>query len=240
VAARRSRAYLVLEIKGMRVMTWNIWNGGEGRLDAIERVLRGQNADVVALQEANDRSAVETLARDLGMELVYGEANSAYAVAWLSRAPVERALNRRLPVLDKTLLEIEVGGLRLCTTHLSAGRTLADEPRRIDETHAILDEIGKSADLLVGDFNAVHPDDAMGTPPPEEGLEHVSREPIALILEAGFVDCYRERHPEDRGWTYLSWHLWARIDHVFARRAPRSCDVVDTDASDHFALVADF
>lgn len=220
-------------------MTWNIWDGGEGRLDAIERVLREQDADVVALQEANDRSAVEALATRLEMEFVYGEANSAYAVAWLSRLPVVRAENHRLPVLDKTLLEIEVDGLSLGTTHLSAGRTLADEPHRIEETEAVLAEIGGRADLLVGDFNAVHPKDAIGTPPPEEELGHVSRRPIQLALEAGFTDCYRELHHGDRGWTYLAWHPWARLDYVFARLLPRSCEVVETDASDHFAVVAE-
>ena len=76
-----------------------------------------------------DRAAVETLGARLGMEVVYGEANSEFAVAWLSRVPVARAENHRLPVLEKTLLEIEVDGRRLFATHLSAGRTRADEPQ---------------------------------------------------------------------------------------------------------------
>jgi endonuclease/exonuclease/phosphatase family metal-dependent hydrolase len=222
----------------VRVLTWNIWNGGEGRNDAIQRVLREQDADVVALQEANDRGLVEGLAAALDMELVYGEANGPFAVAWLSRSQVERAQNHRLPVLEKTLLEIEVAGLRLFATHLSAGRSKADEPRRIAETEAIL-EVGRSADMLVGDFNAVHPDDEIGDPPPEEQLEHVSRRPVELVLDAGFTDCYRSLHDE-AGWTYLSWHPWARIDFVFGRRSAQACEVVETDASDHFPVVADF
>jgi endonuclease/exonuclease/phosphatase family metal-dependent hydrolase len=221
------------------VLTWNIWNGGDGRLDAIEDVLRDQDADVVALQEANDRAAIETLGERLGMQVVYGDANSVFAVAWLSRPAVARSQNHRLPVLEKTLLEIEVDGMQLFTTHLSAGRTKAHEPRRIDEAEAIL-ELAVDADVLVGDFNAVHPNDALGTPPPEEELDYISRRPIEFVLEAGFADCFRELHPDERGWTYLSWDPWARIDYVFARRAPRSCDVVETDASDHFAVVADF
>ena len=223
----------------MRVLTWNIWEGGRDRLGAVEEMLRAHEPDVVALQEANHRAEVEALAGRLGMELVYGEANSPYAVAWLSREPVARARNHRLRVLDKTLLEIEVGGLCLCTTHLSAGRTLADEPHRIDETRAVLAEVGTSADVLAGDFNAVHPSDEIGTPPPDEHLDHVSRTPIELVLAAGFVDCYRELHPDTDGWTYLSWNPWARIDFVFARQKPHSCEVVQTDASDHFAVVAD-
>lgn len=223
----------------MRLVTWNIWNGGEGRLHAIEHVLREQDADVVALQEANDRDSVERLAASLEMQLVYGDANSEYAVAWLSRLPITRSANHRLPVLEKTLLEVEVGGRRLFATHLSSGRRLAHEPRRIAEAEAILVELGRSANVLVGDFNAVHPGDEIGPPPSEEELEHVSRRPIELLLEAGLRDSFRELHPHDRGWTYVAWQPWARLDYVLARELPRSCEVVESDASDHFALVAE-
>jgi exodeoxyribonuclease-3 len=223
----------------VRVVTWNIWNGGEGRSDAIERVLREQDADVIALQEANERGIVEALGVRLGMDVVYGDANSEFSVAWLSRVPVARSQNHRLPVLEKTLLEIEAGGLRLLTTHLSAGRTKAHEPHRIAEAEAVLDLAGE-ADVLAGDFNAAHPRDEIGVPPPEEELEHVSRRPVELVLEAGFVDCYRSLHGE-AGWTYLSSHPWARIDFIFARgREPHVCEVIRSDASDHFALGADF
>jgi len=221
----------------LRLVSWNIWNGGEGRVQAIERVLREQDADVVALQEANDRAAVERLASALEMELVYGEANSEFSVAWLSRLPVARSENHRLPVLEKTLLEVDVGGRRLFATHLSAGRTLAAEPRRIAEAEAIVAAMGASADVLVGDFNAVHPRDEIGSP--VEELEHVSRRPVEVVLEAGFVDSFRELHPGDRGWTYVAWQPWARLDYVLAREVPRSCEIVESDASDHLALVAD-
>jgi endonuclease/exonuclease/phosphatase family metal-dependent hydrolase len=204
-------------------------------------VLREQDADLVALQEATDRAAVEALGACLGMEVVYGEANSEFAVAWLSRLTVARAQNHRLPQLEKTLLEIEVEGRRLFATHLSAGRTRADEPRRVAEIEAILEHVGEG-DVLVGDFNAVHPDDAIGAPPPEEQApaDYVSRWPVELVLEAGFTDCFRVLNSSERGWTYLAWHPWARLDYVFARQRARACTVVETRASDHFALVADF
>jgi exodeoxyribonuclease-3 len=202
--------------------------------------LREQNADLVALQEATDRGAVEALGARLGMEVVYGEANSEFSLAWLSRVPVARAENHRLPKLEKTLLEIEVDGRRLFATHLSAGRTRADEPRRIAEVDAVLAHVGRH-DVLVGDFNAVHPDDEIGAPPPEEQApaDYVSRRPVELVLEAGFTDCFRALNPDQRGWTYLAWHPWARIDYVFARRGAHSCEVVETRASDHFAVVAE-
>jgi endonuclease/exonuclease/phosphatase family metal-dependent hydrolase len=226
----------------VRLVTWNILDGGAGRIDAIARVLRDADPDLVALQEANDRAGAAELASALEMALVYGEANSAYAVAWLTRLPLARSQNHRLAALDKTLLEVEVDGLRLFATHLSAGRAPEDEPRRIAEVAAILERIGGVDGVLVGDFNATHPGDATGAPPVEEDAPggYVSRRPVELVLEHGFVDCFRTLHPDERGWTYTSEHPWARFDFVFARALrPRSCRVVGTTASDHFALVAE-
>ena len=181
------------------------------------------------------------------MELVYGEANSTFAVAWLSALPVQATTNHRLPMLEKTLLELDLGDVRLFATHLRAGRTQRDAELRTEEVDAILDTIGGAECLLVGDLNAVHPDDEVGVPPPEERLEFVAREPIRRFLDAGFLDCYRRHHPAGRGWTYLTWHPWARLDFVLARSelATRvsSCDVVTGEdarsASDHFPVLAE-
>ena len=203
-------------------------------------MLREQAADVGALEEATERAAVEALGARLGMEVAYGEANSEFAVAWLSRVPVAHAKNHRLPELEKTLLEIEVDGRRLFATHLSAGRTRADEPRRVAEVEAILARVG-DGDVLVGDFNAVHPGDEVGAPPSEEQApaDYISRRPVEFVLEAGFTDCFRALNSSERGWTYLAWHPWARLDYVFARQRARACTVVQTQASDHFAVVAE-
>jgi endonuclease/exonuclease/phosphatase family metal-dependent hydrolase len=182
------------------------------------------------------------------MELVYGEANSPYAVAWLSALPVQATTNHRLAILEKTLLKVDLGGVGLFATHLRAGRTERDADLRTEEVKAILETIGDAECLLVGDLNAVNPDDEVGVPPPEQRLEFVAREPIRRFLEAGFVDCFRRHHPAERGWTYLTWQPWARLDFVLARGelAGRvsSCHVVTGDdalrASDHFPVVADF
>ena len=191
--------------------------------------------------------AAAGLAGRLGMELVYGDANSPFAVAWLSALPVQATTNHRLPVLEKTLLEVHLDGLRLFATHLRAGRTERDAELRTEEVEAILDTIGDAECLLVGDLNAVHPDDEVGAPPPQERLEFVAREPIERLLDAGFVDCYRRHHPVERGWTYLTSQPWARLDFVLARgdlaRRVTSCDVVTGEdalrASDHLPVVAE-
>jgi endonuclease/exonuclease/phosphatase family metal-dependent hydrolase len=182
------------------------------------------------------------------MELVYGDANSRFAVAWLTALPVRATTNHRLPILEKTLLELDLGDLRLFATHLRAGRTERDSELRTAEAAAILDVIGDGDCLLVGDLNAVNPTDSVGIPQPEERLEFVAREPIELLLDAGFADCYRLQHPSEDGWTYLTRQLWARLDYVLARGGIagrlRSCEVVTSDdalrASDHLPVVAEF
>lgn len=202
----------------MRILTYNIWNGGEGRLGLLADVVRAVDADAVALVEANSLRNAQELARGLGLELLHAEANSEFAIGWLTRGPLARGVNHRLPVLEKTLLEAEYGGVHLFATHLAAGRREEHETRRIAEVEAILAVLGRCAGphVLVGDFNAVAPDEPIGDPPPEERVEHVARRPVALLLEAGYVDCYRAAHPEPAGWTYLSHHPWARLDFVFA------------------------
>src|SRR4051812_34808782 len=227
-------------------MTYNIWDSGLGRLPLIERVIRAEGPDVVALQEVTERVAAEGLAARLGMQYVHGDANSAFGVAWLSRRTVASAENHRLPELAKTLLAIEVAGVRLFATHLVHGRDVGSERVRLREVEAILGVLARvgGPHVLVGDLNAVHPDDAVGEPPPQERLEHVAREPVRRLLEAGYVDAFRVAHPDERGWTYLAQHPWGRLDHVLVNGIDvRASHVVAAaparQASDHLAVVAE-
>jgi endonuclease/exonuclease/phosphatase family metal-dependent hydrolase len=107
----------------LTVLCYNTQRGGEHRLPAIAEVVRAQHADVVCLVEANDRTNTETLATELGMTLVITEANSPHHLAWLSHLPLLRAVNHRLPSLNRTVLEVTVcwtnQPVRLFATHLA-------------------------------------------------------------------------------------------------------------------------
>ncbi len=238
------------------VLSYNIQEGGEGRLPLIVGVIRKRRPDAVALLEANSRANAETLAHDLGMHLAYGEANSAYAVAWLSRRPIQRVANHRLAILAKTLLEVEVSWegspLRLFATHL-ASRHDASRPEA--EMQAILDALRRHAGqplLFAGDLNALRPGDPVGAPP--TGVEPrgdarpgAPRRAIGFLVDAGYTDCYRVRQ-EAPGYTYPSGAPWLRLDYIFAspRLAPRLgvCDVLAGEtarrASDHLPVWATF
>ena len=81
----------------------------------------------------------------------------------------------------------------------------------------------------------------------------IERWTVPRLTSAGYVDCYRQVHPDGEGYTCATWMPAARIDYVFAdpTMAGRllGCDVVglngmpDADAagaSDHFPVIADF
>jgi exodeoxyribonuclease III len=238
-----------------KVLSYNLNCGGNGRLPFIETVIRAQQADVVALLEANSQTNAETLAQRLEMELVYGPANSEFAIAWLSRLPIEASRNHRLKILAKTLLEIGVMWqglpLSLFATHLIHGRTAGEARQRTKETQAILEvlqPLAGSPHLLVGDFNAIHPGDPIGQPPSGEKKAYTARQPIRLILGAGYLDCFQKKRTNVPGYTYPSSQPWLRLDYIFASpsMAARLAagDVVKgeatKEASDHLPIWAEF
>ncbi len=233
----------------LRIMSYNILLGGEDRIPHITNVIREQKPDVVALLEANDRDNVEQLARELEMQLVFGEANSEFHVAWMSRLPLLHTDNHRLPVLTKTLLEIELQWERrhihLFATHLQHKREPEFEQKRVEEMRAIIDVMRRAGDrphLLVGDLNTLRPGDPTGV---ETDMPRVV---IPMLLASGYIDCYRRTHPIAAGYTYKLPDLALRLDYMFASIEMslhlHSCDVVNTEeartASDHLPIRGEF
>lgn len=157
------------------------------------------------------------------MQVTYGEASSWASVAWLSRLPIRSATNHRLPELAKTVLEVEVmwadAPLHLFVRHLADRRQEVTQPRdaEVQTILGLLPSIGSRCHLLVGDFNAVAPGDPVGEPPTGvvktgEALPDASRGTLQHLLEAGYLDCYRVRHPRQPGFTYPAATPWLRLD----------------------------
>jgi len=241
----------------IKVLSYNILNGGERRLRGIAGVIRAQAPDVVAVLEANRRVNAMILARMVGMRLVFAKANSNFHVAWLTRMPVTGSVNHRLPGLTKTLLEIEVvwngAPLGLYATHLAGG---SDGILPADEIPLILDVLRQRADrphLLAGDLNAIHPDDDIGPAPVEfqrmeQAIDSDPRQAIRDVLAAGYVDCFRACQPDAPGYTFPSERPWLRLDYIFAcpvmARRLTAAGYVDCPkarrASDHLPVWAQF
>jgi exodeoxyribonuclease III len=242
----------------LTVATYNIHEGGTGRVDALAAVLSELDADAVALLEASDPGAAAELADSQGMALHLGESSGPLGmhVAWLTRLAVRGARNHALPELAKTLLELEVewagGPLRLFATHLASRHEQPAYPRD-QEVASILRALGAAGTrhLLVGDLNALHPQDAVGTPPAGvepfgEAVPGAARPILRRFLDAGYVDCFRRLNPTATGFTYPAAAPWLRLDFVLAPAVTagrvRRCDAATSPsavaASDHLPVVA--
>ena len=156
----------------LRVVTYNILLGGQGRGERIAAVLARCEPDVVALQEACDLDLVRELARRLGMRMIVAKPNDASKMnlAVLSRLPVTRWRAHRHPgrmLRAHLVCELDVGAprlsrLRIHNVHLAARfqEKNKGEARRMRELEAILGDIersGPTPHIVLGDFNSLAP-----------------------------------------------------------------------------------
>jgi endonuclease/exonuclease/phosphatase family metal-dependent hydrolase len=104
----------------VRLLTYNIREGGVGRADAIAEVIEAAHPDVVALQEARDPLVVERIARVAGFP--FWGARRSHSTGFLSRVPVIEHAWRHPPHTRHALLEVSLAdGLpRLFVLHLRA------------------------------------------------------------------------------------------------------------------------
>jgi endonuclease/exonuclease/phosphatase family metal-dependent hydrolase len=167
----------VARSRRLRVATYNVLHGGEGRESLIGGVLARLDADVVALQEASDLGLVDRLADRLGMSVAVGEPSdpaSTFNVVVLSRVPVHRTHNHRHAGMLRSHLEVEVRpasralpALGVHVVHLAArfGERGHGEARRMRELGSALADIAAAPDrvphLLLGDLNAIAPGDTV-------------------------------------------------------------------------------
>ena len=79
----------------MRILTYNIMDGGEGRADPIAEVIEAQRADIVTLTEAIDHSVVERIANRLKMDFVVAPGSNGASAA-LSRWSINESINHAL------------------------------------------------------------------------------------------------------------------------------------------------
>lgn len=246
----------------LRVLTYNIHGGPPGVLPAVAQVIRAQQPDAVALVEPPDATQVDALARSLDMRAVYAE-QSRFPVAWLSRPPVASAQAHEYLGGAKQMLQLDITWagqeISLFAVHLGAGRTGQYERRRareVTELLGYLPRVSGRPHLLAGDFNALHPMDAVARPrllgvvPYTSAAERAERLAIPLLLEAGYTDCFRAMHrgaSREPGYTFALPHPRMRIDYIFASmqlaRRLVACDVVTAPpaphASDHFPVIAE-
>lgn len=242
----------------MRLLSYNIQDGGRGREDAIAAVLRDVRPDLVLLQEAVDPDAVARIAEGAGMPQ-WG-ARRGLSNGFLSRIPLAdhswfTARGTRHSFLEVVLAD---GRTRCFGLHLRAWFSKWVERQRVLEIRALLDAI-RSHDtglhVVAGDFNSLAPGARLDTtrmPGWIRGMISLSggdiaRTTIQAMADERYVDAWHVLHDGDAGLTFPTWDPQVRLDYVFvparARDRLLAAEIVRggrvRDASDHFPLLVE-
>lgn len=249
----------------MRIVSYNILDGGEGRADPLAEVIEAQRPDVVALVEATDLAVIERIARRLEMDYVQGvgaSQASALLTRWMIRDSVNHALVRRglsKSLLEATVVDPDSKEWSFGVVHLHAHATQADEAAREAELAVVLDVFsphrsGSRQHVIVGDFNANSPiqriDPSRCKPSTRRAWEQnggrLPRRVIETMLQSGYVDslhAIRGDFAATAG-TFSTQFPGQRVDYIFTHGVPREGlkDAwIETDrlakyASDHFPI----
>ncbi len=251
----------------MRLMTYNILEGGEGRIDPLAEAIRLARADVVVVQEAWDRGLFEKLADRLGMDcfLAAHPTNAQGGVGLLSKRKIREAVNygpldaRLTRAAFHAIVEAGKVSLPVIGVHLHPYETFADEDERLKELAGVL-EIGRvfsgRPHVIAGDFNSYHPEQMIDVarlrPSSRKRIagqkDQLPREVVRKMLEAGYVDAHSLHHPaETFGCSFTTAYPAARVDYLFVSPdlCPKvvSCEVftpaIGRYASDHYPVVAE-
>jgi len=252
----------------VRLLSYNIREGGVGRAEQIAEVISAASPDVVALQEARHPAVVERIATLAGFP--YWGSRPLHSTGFLSRVPVIEHGWRHPPRTRHALLEVSLGdGLpRVFVLHLRAWFSKWNEQRRARELRGLLDGIKDQLvreqhafafHVLCGDFNALAPGERFDPSPMPAWIRgmvwlsgrDIARSTIEMMGADGYADAWRTVHPDSErepGYTFPVWNPHVRLDYVFTPAAyatrVKSCEVRRTPevarrASDHYPLLVE-
>jgi exodeoxyribonuclease III len=248
----------------VRLVSYNILDGGEGRADPLAEVIAAQRPDIVALIEADHEAVVWRIADRLGMDAVRA-AGKRHAIAILSRWPIVASVNHGLlrPELTDGLLEatIRQGPDRewlIGALHLHPRAGVEDDLLRQAEVACVLDVFseyrrGNRPHLLAGDFNADSPVQEIHIEQCKPATRQswlangnqLPRGAARKLLDAGYADSLHALRPIEaaRIGTFTTQFPGQRIDYVFTfgmegrlKSAWVEQDRLAAYASDHFPI----
>ena len=243
----------------LKLLSYNIRFGGLGREHSLAEIIKSVVPDLVVFQEATHPEVIERLAKVTDMP--FWAARKNHSIGFISRREVSYYEWHYPAGAKHSFLEIVPADseARIFGLHLSARFSKWDERRRAREIRSLLEGIKRHQEglhVLVGDFNTLAPGEVLELhrlPAWIRALIWISgrklqRETIQFMLDAGYVDCYRNLHPDERGYSFPTWDPHVRLDYVFMPKgfATRliECEVVIEPkeivraASDHCPLMS--
>jgi exodeoxyribonuclease III len=252
----------------MRLVSYNILDGGEGRADALAAVIEARRPDVVGLVEAESLPVLERIAARLKMDFIQALGKKG-ASALLSRWPIAETINHA-PLqknITKSLLEarvIEPTGREwfFGVLHFHAHAAENDERIREAELADVLDIFARhrtaaTPHLLLGDTNANSPVQQIDPAKCKKSTRqewqtnggHIPRRVIQRLLDEGYTDTLSAVDPAKASTlgTFDTEHPGQRVDFIFTWGFDRS-KIKDAwiqyapgakDASDHYPVGAE-
>ncbi len=248
----------------LRILAYNVNSASPKRLERLHKLLDTIDADIIALTEADHQEVIEELAGRLGLQHVWAAGSGDRHVATLSRFPIEAWDIHSKPPLTQAALQTKLAlptrYITIFNIHFLPYLLLPFEVRRWQAVGRLQEiicngEIGPH--LIVGDLNAIGRGDRVlqrNNPTRMRRvmalqLNLIFRLAVPRLLRAGYTDCFRQLHPEQDGFTFMTGNPTTRYDYVIADKqfSPtlRTCQVVDDlpdleTLSDHFPLLAEF
>ncbi len=230
----------------MLTATWNV-NSVRARMPRIVDFCQSQSPDVLCMQETKvtDEDFPAGDLQELGYDVEFSGQKSYNGVAIASRLPMEvfaRGFDDGGPADASRLIVVEIQPtpehtrtpVPIVNTYVPQGKDPEHEAFRekldwLQRLRAFFDRhwSPRKRLLWVGDMNvAPHPID-IWEPERHEGHPDYhpdARAAFAHTAEWGFVDCFREHHPDAVEYTYYDYrdpmaiengHGW-RVDHIMA------------------------
>ncbi len=258
----------------VRVVTWNLWwrfGDWQARQGAIAETLAGLDADIICLQEVwseeNGVDQVAQLASTLVMQGIRTDERfyrgASFGNAILSRHPIERVADQRLPPDDGpghrralvARVEAPHAALSVVCTHLEyrfdKSAVRQEQVARLMEI--VADQRGGEDDhpvILAGDLNAVPTSDEVRmitgeASPPVDGL--VMTDAWATRGKgAGVTWDEKNPHVGPTAWpqrridyVFVSWPRPKPLGNPVAARLAGDSETGGIVPSDHYAVVVD-
>lgn len=252
----------------MRLLSYNILDGGEGRADPLAEVILANRPDIVVLIEADDSAVLDRISGRLKMDCIQGVGKS-HACAILSHWPIRDSINHGLlnkgisrSLLEATIIDPAGSEWLIGAVHLPAGAADADEVSRERDLACLLEifhrhRTANRPHVIAGDFNANAPSQKIDASQCKERTREqwkqnggqLPRRVIQKMLDAGYGDTLAAFSPELAATTgtFSTQHPGQRVDYIFTHGfglgAVRSAwvehDRLAKYCSDHFPVGAE-
>ena len=216
----------------MRLISWNIWQGGGKRLSAQVEVITSRQPDFVALQEIKAKTAplfIQQL-KAIGLENIIESTSLAqllpgsrnYGVLIASRYPLEILTSLPLPLPERVasvIAKTPFGQLEIHTTYIPVMSKGMVKFETVDGVYQRLKPPCLHPRLLCGDFNSPRLEKAdgevitFGQVLRKDGTFRVQnqiqdsseRKLLQGLVEFGMRDAFRDFHGyerEDHSWVF--------------------------------------